>query len=169
MISVVAFPVTGARLDRKVRAGVALVAGLALLGGCGQAKPADTSPVLLAEGRVGDQPWRLEGRRMGGEPCASLLLVGSDGPAADRCGIRSTPLRHLDPVNVSAGGRVLVFSPLPDGARRVRLDAPDGSIRLEPARTAPGFPARFFVVDLDPKESPKEVRAFAQDGRMVAR
>jgi len=83
-------------------------------------------------------------------------------------GTRHKPAQAVDVGIVDAGGRVLVFSPLPAGARRVRLDATDGSIRIEPARTAPGFPARFFVIDLDPAERPQDVRAFTQGGRMVA-
>lgn len=123
--------------------------------------------MLLAEGLVGDQPWRLEGRRLGGQPCLSLELVGLDRPPVRGCSVRRTPLRHLSPVTVPAGGRVLVFSAVEASARRVRLDGADGSIRIEPARQAPGFPARFFVVEVAAGEDPLTVRAFADGGRAV--
>ncbi len=145
--------------------GVALVAALTF-GSCGGSL-SDTATVLLAEGRAGDQPWRLEGRRLDGKPCAFLVLVGGDRPPVGRCGVSRTPLRHVDPVSVPVGGRQLVFSPLTIDARRVRVDTVDGTIRIEPARTAAGFPARFFVADLDPGNGPATVRVFAERGRAV--
>ena len=123
--------------------------------------------MLVAEGRAGEQPWRLMGRRQGGRPCLSLVIVGPNREDAGRCGIRRTPLRHLDPVTVPVGSRLVVFSPLPSRARRVRVDTADGAIRLEPARAAAGFPDRFFVLDLDLENPPVAVRAFADGGRAV--
>lgn len=145
---------------------MALVAALPL-GSCGGGSLADTATVPLAEGRAGDQAWRLEGRRLDGQPCTVLVLVGIDRPPVGRCGVRRTPLRHVDPVTLTVGGRQLVFSPLTTAARRVRVDTVDGTIRMEPARTAAGFPARFFVVDLDPGNGPQTVRVFAERGRAV--
>jgi hypothetical protein len=146
---------------------VALTLGLAASGACGAGTPADAVPVLLSEGRSGQQAWRLEGRRTRGAPCVSLTLDGSPGPAVDWCGIRRTDLRHIEPAVAPVGDRLLVFSSLPARARRVRFDGSDGSIRIEPARTAPGFPARFFVIDVDPAQPPAAVRAFAEGGRAV--
>jgi hypothetical protein len=134
--------------------------------GCGST-PADTPTVLLAEGVAGDQAWRLEGRRALGKPCASLVLAGLDKPPIGRCGVERTELRHVDPVAVTVGDRLLVFSPLPAKARRVRFDSGDGTILVEPAGTAPGYPARFFIVDRDPSDPPLNVRAFGEGGRAV--
>jgi len=100
-------------------------------------------------------------------PCTLLFLGGSDQATNARCGVRRTPLRHLDPVVLGVGTRLLVFSPLPAGARRVRVDGADGSIRVEPARVATGFPGRFFVVDLPTDSPPTQVQAFADGGRAV--
>jgi hypothetical protein len=150
---------------RRFQLAIVLAAGLGLVGGCGRGVPSDTAPVLLAEGQAGAQPWRLEGRRQQGEPCATLVLVGLGRPPVERCGMRRTKLRHLEPVSVTVGGRLLVFAPVPARARRVRLDLADGAIRIEPARTATGFPARFFVVELQrPAET---VRVFAEGGRAI--
>ncbi len=162
-----------ARLTTSHRARSARVEALALalaafLGaGCGAGRPADTPIVFLADGRAGRQPWRLEGQRRGGKPCVSLFVEGLDRPVSARCGIQRTPLRHLDPVTVTVASRLLVFSALEAQARRVRLDQPNGSIRMEPARSAPGFPSRFFLVDLDPDDPPLAVRAFGDGGRAV--
>lgn len=153
---------------RRCRLPVILVLVLAsAAAGCGRGGPAGTAPVVLTEGRAGEQAWRLEGQRLGGDPCVSLLLLGQDRPRAGRCGVRRTALRHLDPVTATVEGRVLAFSPLPTSARRVRLDGADGSIRILPARRAAGFPARFFVADLTPGSEPTAVRVFAEHGRAV--
>jgi len=140
---------------------------LVLAASCGGSKPPDTNLVPLAEGKAGDQTWRLEGQRLGGQLCVSLVLPSIDRPPAGRCGIRRTPLRHLDPVTVMVGSRRVVFSPLPRPTQRVRIDGGDGAIRIEPARSAAGFPARFFVVDLDRNDNPMAVRAFGRGGRAV--
>jgi len=140
---------------------------LAIVAGCGGSEVPDTAPAPLAEGRAAGVPWRLEGRRHAGQPCISLLFAGAAQSTPERCGIRRTSLRHLEPITARVGDRLLVFSPLAGGARRVRLDAADGSIRLEPARQEPGFPGRFFVADLDPGLAPVVVRAFAGGGRAV--
>lgn len=139
---------------------------LGALAGCRET-PADTPLVPLAEGRAGDQAWRLEGRRGLGQLCVSLVLVGVERPPAGRCGVMRNQLRHLVPVVVTVSTRLLVFSPLPAEARRVRLDSGDGTIVVEPARSAPGFPGRFFVVDRDLDDPPFEVRAFGDGGRAV--
>jgi hypothetical protein len=138
----------------------------ATLAGCGGA-PADTATVLLTEGRAGSQPWRLEGRRAHGQPCVSLVLPGVDRPPEDRCGVMRNGLRQLEPDTVTVDGRLLVFSPLTGRARRVRLDELDGTIMVEPARQASGFPARFFLVDLEPAHKPLAVRVFGEGGRAV--
>lgn len=135
--------------------------------GCGTDEPPDTAPVLLAEGRVGDRAWRLEGRRLGGEPCVSLVLDGGERPAPERCGIRRTQMRHLDPVFVPVGDRVLAYSPLVEKARRVRLDGVDRTIKVVPARQAPGFPARFFLTELGRGGELTTVRVFAKRGRSL--
>lgn len=127
----------------------------------------DTPEVLLAEGQAGDRRWRLAGRRLAGEPCVSLVVAGEGEATTDRCGIRRTDLRHLVPLTSVVGGRLLVFSALEARARRVRLDHPDGTIRIEPAHSAAGFPARFFLVELDPADQPLTVRAFGDGGRAV--
>jgi hypothetical protein len=155
----------GTRRFRRALA-VALVGALAVVS-CGGGDPADTPTVVLAEGQAGDQRWRLEGRRLRGEPCTFLVLVGVDRPPIDRCGVRRTPLRHLDPAAVNVGQRRLVFSPLPGAARRVRIDTVDETIRMEPARTAPGFPGRFFVVELGLQDGLVAVRVFAERGRAI--
>jgi len=143
-------------------------AGLVLAAGCGGgASQPDTGRVLLAEGRVGDESWRLEGRREGGQLCTSLVLAGLPEPAVDRCGLRRTPLRHLDAPAIAVGGRLLVFSALPAKARRVRIDGGDGSLHVQPAAVADGFPGLFFVVDLDPVTDPVTVRVFADGGRAI--
>lgn len=139
---------------------------LAALAGCREA-PADTPMVPLAEGRAGDQAWRLEGRRGLGKLCVSLVLVGVERPPAGRCGVTRTELRHLVPVIVTVSTRLLVFSPLPAKARRVRLDSGDGTIVVEPARSAPGFPGRFFILDRDLDDPPVTVRVFGEGGRAV--
>lgn len=144
---------------------VFVVLGVAV--GYGQVDPADTPPVVLIEGTTGQQGWRLEGRRLGGDPCVSLALAGQDRPAAQGCGIRRTEQRHLDPIVASVGERVLVFSPLPARARRVRFDSADGTIRMLPADRAAGFPARFFLTDMAPGDEPSAVRVFADHGRSV--
>jgi hypothetical protein len=144
-----------------------LVLALVLAAGCDDSVPPDTEPVLLTTGQAGGQGWRLEGRRLKGELCVSLSLDGVDRPPAGRCGVRRTPLRHLDPVSITVGGRVLAFSAVPSRSVRVRLDTASGAIRIEPARLAAGFPARFFLVDLDPREAPVTVRVFADGGRAV--
>lgn len=154
---------SGLRVLRARTLGLLLAAALA---GCGDTPP-DTPMVPLAEGQAGDQAWRLEGQRRLGQACASLILVGVDRPPVGRCGVRRTELRHLDPIAVTVGTRLLVFSPLPSKARRVRLDSGDGTIRVEPARTAPAYPARFFVVDRDPDDAPMHVRVFGEGGRAV--
>jgi hypothetical protein len=143
------------------------VLGCLTIVSCAGGDRPDTSTVVLTEGQVGDQRWRLEGRRLDGEPCTSLVLVGVDRPPIDRCGVRRTTLRHLDPAAVNVGDRRLVFSALPPAARRVRIDTVDGTIRMEPARTAPGFPGRFFVLDLDQRDGLVAVRVFAERGRAV--
>ena len=139
---------------------------LGALAGC-RKTPADTPMVPLAEGRAGDQAWRLEGRRGLGQLCVSLVLVGVERPPAGRCGVTRNQLRHLVPVVVTVSTRLLVFSPLPGTARRVRLDSGDGTIRVEPAGSAPGFPARFFLAERDPDDRPIDVRAFGDGGRAV--
>lgn len=147
-----------------------LAAGLAALGlaaGCGPGTRPDTALVVLAEGVAGGQTWRLDGRRAGGRLCSTLVLVGVDQTASERCGFPRTTDRLLSPVAVSLGGRLVVFSALPGRARRVRLDGADGSLDVEPARLAPGFPGRFFVADLDPAAGPVTVRLFADGGRSV--
>ena len=155
-----------AEVTRRLRV-VSVSLALGLAGACGGAEPADTAPVPVAEGMAGEQAWRLVGRRQGGQPCLSLVIVRANREEAGRCGVRRTPLRHLDPVTVPVGPRLVVFSPLSDRARRVRVDTADGAIRIEPARAAAGFPARFFVVDLDLENPPMAVRVFAEGGRAV--
>ena len=160
---------TGAPSPPRRRGGWALAfaAALVLAGGCGGGTPPDTAPVPLAEGAAGGQPWRLDGRRLAGQLCVSLVLVGLDQPPVGRCGIERTSLRHLEPVTTTVGGRLLVFSALPERARRVRLDGSDTSIQVEPARQAPGFPGRFLLVDLDLRRPPVTVRVFGDGGRAV--
>lgn len=144
-----------------------LVLVAVLAGGCRPAGPPDTPTVVLADGRAGDQPWRLEGRRTAGRPCLFLLVPGTDQPVDSHCGIRAADLRHLSPNLAVVGGRLLAFSAVAARARRVRLDGADGSITIVPARPARGFPARFFVADLDPGHPPLVVRVFAGGGRAV--
>ncbi len=121
----------------------------------------------LADGAADGLAWRLEGRRFAGLPCVTLIHVGLDRPPFGGCGIQRTPLRHLEPVTVTIGSRLLVFSPLPERARRVRLDGADTSILVEPARQAPGFPGRFLLADLDRGQEPQTVRVFGDGGRAV--
>lgn len=97
----------------------------------------------------------------------TLVVEGRGGPPAERCGVVRTSLRTIEPATVTVGGRLLVFSPVEARARRVRLDHAGGAIRIVPARSAPGFPARFFLADLDPEDDPSAVRAFAEGGRAV--
>lgn len=159
---------------RSVRRGLAPVAAtlaLATAGsaatGCRDPARPDTTPVVLTDGTAGGQRWRLEGRRLGGQPCVTLVVEGREVPAVERCGIRRTAPRTLEPAGVTVGGRLLVFSPLVARARRVRLDHADGALRIVPARSTPGFPARFFLADLDPADDPVAVAVFAQGGRAV--
>lgn len=146
---------------------VLLLVTVTMAAACGRSSAPDTPPVTLTEGRVGDEAWRLEGRRLDGRPCASLFLVGADKPAASRCGIERDDVRHLKPVLAIFASRLFVFSAVPARARRVRVDGPDGSIRIEPAREAAGFPARFFVIDVDPADRPSDVLVFGDGGRAV--
>lgn len=148
-------------------AGTVVLASVLLVGCGGAVEPADTPPVLLAEGRVGQQPWRLDGRRTDGRLCTSLVVGDGDEPTDSRCGLRRTPLRHLDAPSIAVDGRLLVVSALPERARRVRIDGADGSLLVEEARDAPGFPGRFFVADLDQAAEPVTVRIFAGGGRPV--
>ena len=150
---------------RGARAGLA---ALALAAGCrGDDRPPDTPTTTLAEGRVGERPWRLDGRRADGQLCTALVLEGIPDPIAPRCGLRRTALRHLEPAVVEVEGRLLVFSALPERARRVRADLVDGSLRVTPAQAAPGFPGRYFVLELDPDERPFAVRVFGDGGRAI--
>lgn len=159
---------TGGGWRRRLLPILALAVVLAGLGaGYGPGDPADTAVVILTEGRTGEQAWRLEGQRRGGDACVSLVLAGQDRPAADRCGMRRTTERRLDPAIAAVDERLLVFSPVASRARRVRLDGADGSIRILPARRAPGFPARFFVADVEPRSQPIAVRVFAEHGRSI--
>lgn len=145
----------------------ALAAVAAAAAGCGEAAPPDTAAVLLSDVRLGGDPWRLEGRRLGGRLCAELWTASLPTPVTGRCGLERTPLRHLDPVTVTVGGRLVLFSALPSAARRVRIDGADGSLHIEPARTAAGFPGRWFLISFDPAVEPVTVRIFADGGRAV--
>ena len=148
------------------RAGLAALSVAAGCGG-GDGPPPDTPPVLLAEGSSGGQAWRLGGRREGGRLCTSLALAGSEEPADSRCGLRRTPLRHLDAPVIFVEDRLLVFSALPQQARRVRLDGADGSLHVEEGRDAAGFPGRFFVAEIDGSAYPVTVRVFGDGGRAI--
>ena len=144
------------------------LAGVLLGAGCGSgAAPPDTRRVVLAEGRAGELAWRLEGQRTGGQLCTALVLVGLERPADSRCGLRRTVLRHLDAAAIAVGGRLLVLSAFPSRARRVRIDGGDGSLHVQAAEAAPGFPGRYFVVDLDQATIPVEVRVFGDGGRAI--
>ena len=144
------------------------LAALTVAAGCGGGAPAaDTPPVLLAEGFIGGQAWRLDGRREGGRLCTSLVLADAEEPADSRCGLRRTPLRHLDAPAIFVEDRLLVFSALPQQARRVRIDGADGSLHVEEGRDAAGFPGRFFVADVDASAYPVTIRVFGDGGRAI--
>ncbi len=154
-------------MSRRWRSTLAAsVAGLAITG-CGSATPPDTTTVALTDVPVDDGAWRLEGRRRDGQLCATLRIDSLTEPVAARCGLVRTELRHLEPVTAGIGDKVVLFSPLPSAARRVRIDGADGSLHIVVAGTAPGFPGRFFSAVLDPAITPATVRIFADGGRAV--
>ena len=129
--------------------------------------PPDTPTVVLTDVPIGGDVGRLEGRRGDGQLCAALRVDSLIEPVAARCGLVRTVLRHLEPVTADVGDKVVLFSPLPSAARRVRIDGADGSLHIVPARIAPGFPGRFFSAVLDPAMTPATVRIFADGGRAV--
>ena len=53
------------------------------------------------------------------------------------------------------------------GSGAPHLDSGDGSLHVQPAAAAPGFPGRSFVVDLDQATIPVEVRVFGDGGRAI--
>lgn len=95
------------------------------------------------------------------------MAGGLDAPVAERCGLVRNALRHLEPVSLVFNGRLVLFSALPSTAQRVRIDGASGSLHIQPARQAPGYPGRFFIVDLDPTEAPVTVRIFGRGGRAI--
>lgn len=135
--------------------------------GCGSSTPPDTPTVVLADVPVEGDVLRLEGRRGDGQLCAALRVDSLTEPVAARCGLVRTALRHLEPVTTGVGDKVVLFSALPSAARRVRIDGGDGSVQVVSARSAPGFPGRFFVAVLDSATTPQTVRIFADGGRAV--
>lgn len=153
---------SGSRLATLVAAAVPWA-----VAGCGSSTPSDTPTVVLADVPVEGDVWRLEGRRGGGQLCAALRVDSLTEPVAARCGLVRTEMRHLEPVTAGVGGKVVLFSALPSAARRVRIDGGDGSLQVFPARTAPGFPGRFFVAVLDSATTQQTVRIFAEGGRAV--
>jgi hypothetical protein len=138
----------------------ALLAGLAVLASCGSARPPDTAPVPLAQGTG----YSVVGQRLGGRRCAALVVEGQTAPL-QRCGHPLRKDRRWDVGDVVVGQVQVVYAPMPPAAVRVRLDTSDGFLREVEARSAPGFPGRFFVLELPPDLAIRDVRAFAAGGR----
>lgn len=133
------------------RLAVAIVALLASAS-CSSAAPAGTAPVVVhAEGQ-GDGAWSLVGWRQGhsGDLCMELR-----GPTDRRigagCGFTLTPALHS--YSAAGGGVVpgdardeIVFGVLPQAASAVQVIFPTGAGARAEARSAPGFPGRFFFL-----------------------
>lgn len=140
---------------------------VALAGGCAKAPRPDTAEVLLGRAGPAESPWSLVGWRRGGELCAALR----DGSTtlAERCGAVAAddPERTWDVPSVAYSDRAVVFAPLPEVARRIRIDGRDGMLMVIDAGTAAGFPGRFLLTDLSGDTLPIEVRVFAGKGRPV--
>jgi len=146
-----------------------MTVGAVALASCSRSTTApaatDTPWVLLATVQPDGREWEMRGARRAGSLCVTLR--GADGVLGERCGEERTALRTWEVSTFSAGSRVVVFAPLPPRARRVRLDGLDGSLMVVEAQTAPGFPGRFLLAEVDAAATPKEVRVFAAHGRAV--
>lgn len=135
----------------KHRLAVAIV-GLLASASCSSDAPAGTTPVVVhAEGH-GDGAWSLVGWRQGhsGDLCMELR-----GPTDRRigagCGFTLTPALHsysAAGVGVVPGdaGDEIVFGVLPEAASVVQVILPTGTGARAEARSAPGFPGKYFFL-----------------------
>jgi hypothetical protein len=148
-----------------VRFAAALVLLTGLVAGCAADAVPDTQPVVLGTTGPPGEAWELVGARRGGRLCATLRRTGE--ALSERCGEEATSIRTWEVSTTAYESRVVVFAPLPTRAIHVRLDGLDGSITVVDARTAPGFPGRFLLTEVDANATPKSVRVFGIHGRAV--
>jgi hypothetical protein len=148
-----------------VRGALAIGAFAVFLTACASGAVGADTPTVLLDRAGPNGVWELTGQRRGGRLCATLR-AGED-VIGERCGSEMTDTRTWEVTTVAYGERVIAFAPLPSAALHVRIDGVDDSLHVVDARTAAGYPGRFFLDDVDSRASPQVVRVFAAHGRAL--